>query len=76
MNSSKKVLEITVPALPRINSVIISAQALVVPEALQSGFGLNVYLGLANFRKIACKFLSEFFQRFFPANFWPCFSGV
>ena len=39
------------------------------PEALQSGFGVNFFFGLANFRKITGEFLSEFCQRIFPANF-------
>ena len=30
------------------------------PEALQCGFGVNFYFALANFRKIAGEFLSEF----------------
>ena len=41
-----------------------------VHEILQSGFRLIFLLwGLANFRKNACKCLSEFFQQIFPPNF-------
>ena len=44
------------------------------PEVLQSGFGLNSWIGLANFRKINGEFLGEFPQRI--SFFLSCFSKV
>ena len=38
------------------------------PEVLQSGFGANLKFGMANFRKIARKILSEFLPDNFLAN--------
>ena len=44
------------------------------PEVLQSRFGVEFFcLGLADFRRIACKFLSEFFGKFF-CNFFDLVS--
>ena len=42
------------------------------PEVLQSGFGVIFQFGLANVRKIAGEFLSEFLQR----SFFLVSSGV
>ena len=39
-------------------------------------FGLSYYFGLSKTRKIACKFLSKFYQRILPTNFLICFSQV
>ena len=47
------------------------------PEALQSGCGLSfLYLGLANFGRIAHKNFSEFFSENIPVIFGPSFSRV
>ena len=44
-----------------------------IPRFCRADLGRISYLGPANFRKIACKFLSEFYQRIFLALFSALF---
>ena len=47
---------------------VFQEEHVLIPRFCRADLGLLFYLGLANLRTFAGKFLSEFFQRIFPAN--------